>query len=285
VIPKSHPALILYSCLPLASISRGWGWLASCQFPTPIRILIIWIYALATGCDRTESEHDLTEYKSLSDYFTRRLRPGVRPISDTDLVSPADGTVTASSALGQHGFTQIVKGLSYSLDLFLGNIQTASEVINVKDEATNDEDDGFISSDELRTDLVLTRPQPHDAHNVSQLLINKDTKLYETTIYLSPGDYHRFHSPADWTVMMRRYFPGTMYSVSPKIVKMIPTCIVTNERVAWYGRWKYGTFIMVAVAATNVGDIKADFDPEITTNNRDEVSENEKIYETPINFW
>ena len=49
----------------------------------------------------------------------------------------------------------------------------------------------------------------------------------------------RFHSPADWTVMMRRYFPGTMYSVSPNIVKMIPTCIVTNERVAWYGRYVY----------------------------------------------
>ena len=41
---------------------------------------------------------------------------------------------------------------------------------------------------------------------------------------------------------------------------------------------------MVAVAATNVGDIKADFDPEIVTNSREEVSENEKIYKTPINF-
>ena len=49
---QSHLTLILYSCLPLASISRGWGWLAACQFPTPIRILIIWVYALATGCDR-----------------------------------------------------------------------------------------------------------------------------------------------------------------------------------------------------------------------------------------
>jgi len=32
-------SLTLYSCLPLASISRGWGWLTKCEFPQPLRIL------------------------------------------------------------------------------------------------------------------------------------------------------------------------------------------------------------------------------------------------------
>ena len=49
-------------------------------------------------------------------------------------------------------------------------------------------------------------------------------------------------------------------------------------------RWKYGTFIMVAVAATNVGDIQADFDKEISTNNRENVTQTEKIYKQPIEF-
>ena len=83
---------------------------------------------------------------------------------------------------------------------------------------------------------------------------------------------------------MRRHFPGTLYSVSPKIVKMIPTSILTNERVAWYGRWKYGTFIMVAVAATNVGDIHTEFDKDIATNNMENVTESEKVYEKPLEF-
>ena len=93
----------------------------------------------------------------------------------------------------------------------------------------------------------------------------------------------RFHSPADWKVSMRRHFPGTLFSVSPSVVKLMPSCVVTNERVAWYGSWKFGTFIMVAVAATNVGDIKADFDPEISTN-RGTAEVSEKVYDKPLVF-
>jgi len=75
-----------------------------------------------------------------------------------------------------------------------------------------------------------------------------------------------------------------MYSVSPNVVKMFPSLIATNERVAWYGRWKYGTFIMVAVAATNVGDIQTNFDNDVETNTSKNVEESEKIYDKPISF-
>ena len=40
---------------------------------------------------------------------------------------------------------------------------------------------------------------------------------------------------------------------------------------------------MVAVAATNVGDIKADFDPEISTN-RGTAEVSEKVYDKPLVF-
>jgi len=260
--------VLLYSLLPLAVLSRGWGWLAATQFPQPLQFIILWVFSSATGCDRSECELELHQYSSLSQFFTRRLKPNLRPISESSLVvSPADGTITNSAPL-KEGCTQLVKGLTYSLDFFLGSLENIGDVIRDNDDFHYEEN----------VSLLL--------HNskYSHLLLNTRTQLYETTVYLSPGDYHRFHSPADWKVSMRRHFPGTLFSVSPSVVKLMPSCVVTNERVAWYGTWRFGTFIMVAVAATNVGDIKAEFDPEICTNNRDSQEVSEKIYDEPLVF-
>ena len=46
----------------------------------------------------------------------------------------------------------------------------------------------------------------HAAINTSDLLTNKDgtTSLFQAVVYLSPGDYHRFHSPVEWTINTRR---------------------------------------------------------------------------------
>lgn len=55
--------------------------------------------------------------------------------------------------------------------------------------------------------------QPFDPHwneYKSKLLHNPDNELYQLVIYLAPGDYHRFHSPAQWTVKFRRHFQGML---------------------------------------------------------------------------
>lgn len=50
------------------------------------------IAALAAipGCRREEAEKPLTDYASFNEFFTRRLKPGARPVGE-GLVSPADG--------------------------------------------------------------------------------------------------------------------------------------------------------------------------------------------------
>lgn len=41
-----------------------------------------------------------------------------------------------------------------------------------------------------------------------RLLHNEENELYQFVVYLAPGDYHRFHSPADLKIKFRRHFQG-----------------------------------------------------------------------------
>ena len=92
------------------------------------------------------------------------------------------------------------------------------------------------------------------------------TALYYMVVYLAPGDYHRFHSPAAWVVSTRRHFAGELYSVSPYLQRTLPGLFTLNERVVLLGRWRYGFFSYTPVGATNVGSIKINFDKELRTN-------------------
>jgi len=226
VVARSSPAAIaLYNLLPLAALSRAWGGLASTPFPRPLQLLILRVFAAATGCNLAEAERDISSYATLSAWFTRRLRPGARPVSCSELVSPADGAVTGAGSLAEDGYTHTVKGLSYSLELFLGCLDTAASVLGrpgLDTQYSTDSDYDSADSDSAPSSPAAG-PQLAPAwpavspHHAQLLSCGGSTQLYESTIYLSPGDYHRFHSPADWTVLMRRHFPGSLYSVSPKL--------------------------------------------------------------------
>ncbi|XP_065213877.1 phosphatidylserine decarboxylase proenzyme, mitochondrial isoform X2 [Planococcus citri] len=101
-----------------------------------------------------------------------------------------------------------------------------------------------------------------------RLLHNEDNELYQFVVYLAPGDYHRFHSPADLKIKFRRHFQGELLSVHPKIAQLIPELFSLNERAVYVGEWKHGFFSMVAVGATNVGSIKVHSDKDLLTNTR-----------------
>jgi phosphatidylserine decarboxylase len=154
-----------------------------------------------------------------------------------------------------------VNGISYTLpDLFSGGDKKSAKQEETMDMSTTPRSS---SEAEVRAELALgdsTAPW-------YSLLAGKDkTALYYCVVYLAPGDYHRFHSPAPWVVESRRHFAGELYSVSPYLQRTLPGLFTLNERVVLLGRWRWGFFSMTPVGATNVGSIKINFDRELRTN-------------------
>ncbi|CAD7092821.1 unnamed protein product [Hermetia illucens] len=233
-ITASEIQRIAYCSLPLRLVSRCWGWVASCPVPPALRPTVFGAYVNAFDVNMEEAENpELKQYRSLSEFFTRTLRNDVRVIDKASLVSPADGRVLHFGSATESRIEQ-VKGITYSLDAFLGPPSWTKN------------ENCSSCADALK--------------------LNKDSALYQCVIYLAPGDYHRFHSPAKWEPEIRRHFTGQLLSVSPKIAEWLPGLFCLNERALYIGKWEYGFFSFTAVGATNVGSVQIYFDDGLKTN-------------------
>ncbi|XP_037093018.1 phosphatidylserine decarboxylase proenzyme, mitochondrial-like [Pollicipes pollicipes] len=232
-----------YRLLPLRSLSRAWGWINSCYLPVWARRPVLGWYARTFGCQLEEAaEPDLLQYDNLGAFFRRALRPDARPIDPYScLVSPCDGTVLHLGPVDS-GKLEQVKGVTYTLNKFLGPADWDTEAqADAESEGT-------------------------DACYHQRLVTSPGNTLYHCVIYLAPGDYHRFHAPADWTVRHRRHFPGDLLSVSPLVANWIAGVFCLNERAIYTGRWQQGFFAFAAVGATNVGSIRVYCDEALRTN-------------------
>ncbi len=75
------------------------------------------------------------------------------------------------------------------------------------------------------------------------------------TIYLSPRDYHRVHTPVGGRVTRYHYVPGRRWPVSPKYVEHVERLFAINERVVIEVASPWGPVAVVMVSATGVGNI------------------------------
>ena len=86
-------------------------------------------------------------------------------------------------------------------------------------------------------------------------------------LYLSPQDYHHFHSPCDLEILSLEYIKGDLFSVAPKWLKKVDNLYIKNERVILKAKLPNQKIIwLVFVGALNVGKIKIDLEPKISTN-------------------
>jgi len=85
--------------------------------------------------------------------------------------------------------------------------------------------------------------------------------------YLSPKDYHRYHSPYALKIKKSIHFSGKLYPVNFKYLRKQPNLFVENERVVLECLTNDDKVIyMVLVGALNVGKMVISFDERIETN-------------------
>lgn len=117
---------------------------------------------------------------------------------------------------------------------------------------------------------------------LSKIDSNNIASLYDgnyINFYLSPRDYHRYHSPMDMRVQKVVHIPAKLYPVNEKYLKKQSNLFIENERVVLECQdSKTRVFYLVFVGALNVGKIVINKIPELKTNKSQEL----KVYENRV---
>ncbi|MCX2840406.1 archaetidylserine decarboxylase [Microbulbifer thermotolerans] len=113
-----HPKLFaaLQYLTPQHALSRAAGWLAETRIKWVKDPFTRW-FVDKYDVDMSEAEQsDCTAYDTFNDFFTRALKPGVRPLveGDSTLACPADGAVSQQGEIHNGRIFQ-AKGHDYSL--------------------------------------------------------------------------------------------------------------------------------------------------------------------------
>lgn len=193
-----------------------------------------------------EIQPDLSKYRTFHDFFTRKLCVD-RKMSKSDLVSPVDGTVVSFGEMDESQTIEQVKGVRFGLKQFLYGFDTEFNNEKMRD---------------LQRD------------------INPGNKLFYSIMYLAPGDYHRFHCPADNVkIDCINHIVGDLYPVKPSYLNTIPGLFSLNERMVLSGKWTIKGedrfFAYAPVGAFNIGSIHLRDDPYHVTN---QISHDSEIW-------
>jgi phosphatidylserine decarboxylase len=115
--------------LPKGVLSGAIGWGASRHLPARLRVGLLTRFARNYGIDVGEAEKPLAEYRGFDEFFTRRLRPGLRPIDGglDSVVSPADGTVVDCGTVSAGQLIQ-AKGVFFELSELLADEVAAARL-------------------------------------------------------------------------------------------------------------------------------------------------------------
>lgn len=211
--------VLLYKAVPFSAFSSLARWVEKQEISSIfLRKVLLGTYASVFGCNMDEATKPVEEFKSFGEFFARPLKEGVRTIQSVNgLVSSTDGKVLHC------GTVQFDETGSVFPEQVKGSLYRLSDLI------------GQEAADKFAKD--------------------KTKNIYYCTVYLAPGDYHRFHSPANIKVESVAQFSGEVLSVAPVMMRLVPNLLCMNERKAVNGTWKHGRISIIPVGAANVGSV------------------------------
>jgi phosphatidylserine decarboxylase len=211
--------IALLSVVPKTTLSRVVGAATRIRAPRALHTAAIRRFVRRYGVATEEAELPVEAYQSFGDFFTRRLRSGIRSVAPGDdvAVSPVDGTVYVAG-IAEAGRLLQAKGVEYELEALVGDADSA-------------------------------RPFVGGAY---------------ITLYLSPKDYHRIHSPLGGQIRGYAYIPGKLWPVNPAAVRTVHRLFSQNERLITFLETPVGACAVVKVGATCVGRIRAAYDDVLT---------------------
>jgi len=104
--------------LPHHFISRTVFKLTRIKSPFVPKAITLFSKAFDVNLDEAKNS-DPASYSTFNEFFTRELKEGLRPIADTQIVSPVDGTISEFGDIKDGQLLQ-AKGITYSLEQLLG---------------------------------------------------------------------------------------------------------------------------------------------------------------------
>ena len=111
--------IMVQHTLPKQRLTQLAGRIARGQHGEMTTALIRW-FVRRYGVDMREADNtDIGSYASFNDFFTRPLKPGVRPLADADYVCPVDGAISQFGAIDDHHIVQ-AKGHRFTTTALVG---------------------------------------------------------------------------------------------------------------------------------------------------------------------
>jgi len=120
VDPEYNWATAMFQAIPARLLSRAWGAVHDIELLVFLRAPVYKAWTYVFDCKLDEMRDPLESYPNLAKFFTRHLKPGVRPIADNEIVSPADSRISVFGELKDGDRLEQIKGMTYSLQRLIG---------------------------------------------------------------------------------------------------------------------------------------------------------------------